>query len=139
MCLLCCRKWVTTMPLLKRKPYVLSEPPTDLKPRQHVYQIRFTREIFRDYEYPDFKSQSYCHLLLGVTLLFVFVSEKLKKTKERSSWLYVFNCFAFQVLNKFTQLGHIVVSRVCWLGVLFCFSFQIVKNLRFKILISFVF
>lgn len=38
------------MPLLKRKPYVLSEPPTDLKPRQHVYQIRFTREIFRDYD-----------------------------------------------------------------------------------------
>ncbi|KAK9735204.1 hypothetical protein RND81_04G190700 [Saponaria officinalis] len=38
------------MPLLKRKPFSLLEPPTDLNPRELVFQIRFTKEIFRDYQ-----------------------------------------------------------------------------------------
>ncbi|XP_057972187.1 uncharacterized protein LOC131160480 isoform X3 [Malania oleifera] len=37
------------MPLLKRKPFALLEPPEDLKPSELVYQVRFTKEIFRDY------------------------------------------------------------------------------------------
>ncbi|KAG5031823.1 hypothetical protein AAZX31_06G152600 [Glycine max] len=37
------------MPLLKRKPFVLPEPPDDLEPHENVYQIRFTKEIFQDY------------------------------------------------------------------------------------------
>ncbi|RYR66294.1 hypothetical protein Ahy_A03g012281 isoform A [Arachis hypogaea] len=37
------------MPLLRRKPFSLADPPKDLKPDEHVYQIRFTKEIFRDY------------------------------------------------------------------------------------------
>lgn len=37
------------MPLLRRKPLALAEPPEDLKPDEHVYQVRFTKEIFRDY------------------------------------------------------------------------------------------
>ncbi|KAF1888018.1 hypothetical protein Lal_00024030 [Lupinus albus] len=37
------------MPLLRRKPFTLVEPPKDLKPDELVYQIRFTKEIFRDY------------------------------------------------------------------------------------------
>ncbi|KAK9292563.1 hypothetical protein L1049_020537 [Liquidambar formosana] len=37
------------MPLLKRKPFPVVETPKDLKPRELVYQVRFTKEIFRDY------------------------------------------------------------------------------------------
>ncbi|KAF5745091.1 DDT domain-containing protein [Tripterygium wilfordii] len=37
------------MPLLKRKPFELSELPNDLEPDELVYQIRFSKEIFRDY------------------------------------------------------------------------------------------
>lgn len=37
------------MPLLKRKPFSLLEPPEDLKPSELVYQVRFTKEILRDY------------------------------------------------------------------------------------------
>ncbi|MED6168175.1 hypothetical protein PIB30_009392 [Stylosanthes scabra] len=37
------------MPLLRRKSFSLVDPPKDLKPDEHVYQIRFTKEIFRDY------------------------------------------------------------------------------------------
>ncbi|KAF2292107.1 hypothetical protein GH714_011842 [Hevea brasiliensis] len=38
------------MPLLKKKPFTLLEPPKDLKPHELVYQVRFTKEIFRDYQ-----------------------------------------------------------------------------------------
>ncbi|KAL6899769.1 hypothetical protein ACP4OV_006427 [Aristida adscensionis] len=38
------------MPLLKRKPFPLVEPPKDLDPKEKVFQIRFTKEIFRDYQ-----------------------------------------------------------------------------------------
>lgn len=37
------------MPLLKRKPFSLAETPKDLEPHELVYQVRFTKEIFRDY------------------------------------------------------------------------------------------
>lgn len=37
------------MPLLKRKPFSLAEPPKDLEPHELLYQVRFTKEIFRDY------------------------------------------------------------------------------------------
>ncbi|XP_031262831.1 DDT domain-containing protein DDB_G0282237-like [Pistacia vera] len=37
------------MPLLKRKPVALLEPPQDLEPHELVYQVRFTKEIFRNY------------------------------------------------------------------------------------------
>ncbi|KAF0932163.1 hypothetical protein E2562_008694 [Oryza meyeriana var. granulata] len=38
------------MPLFKRKPFSLLEPPKDIDPKEKVFQIRFTREIFRDYQ-----------------------------------------------------------------------------------------
>lgn len=38
------------MPLFKRKPFPLAEPPEDIKPNEQVFQIRFTKEIFRDYQ-----------------------------------------------------------------------------------------
>ncbi|KAK4393709.1 DDT domain-containing protein DDB [Sesamum angolense] len=37
------------MPLYKRKPFALVEKPEDLKPQELVFQIRFTKEIFRSY------------------------------------------------------------------------------------------
>ncbi|KAG0569549.1 hypothetical protein KC19_6G098800 [Ceratodon purpureus] len=37
------------MPLFKRKPYVLRKPPKDLLADEDVFQVRFTKEIFRDY------------------------------------------------------------------------------------------
>ncbi|KAK7399322.1 hypothetical protein VNO78_10504 [Psophocarpus tetragonolobus] len=37
------------MPLLRRKPFALAETPEDLKPDEPVYQIRFTKDILRDY------------------------------------------------------------------------------------------
>ncbi|XP_024987112.1 DDT domain-containing protein DDB_G0282237 isoform X2 [Cynara cardunculus var. scolymus] len=37
------------MPLHKRKPFSLLERPDDLKPEELVFQVRFTKEIFRDY------------------------------------------------------------------------------------------
>jgi hypothetical protein len=43
---------IITMPLLKRKPFSLAEPPKDLEPHELVYQVRFTKEIFQDYLYP---------------------------------------------------------------------------------------
>ncbi|KAF8011750.1 hypothetical protein BT93_I0017 [Corymbia citriodora subsp. variegata] len=38
------------MPLYKRKPFSLVEVPNDLVPKELVFQIRFTKEIFRDYQ-----------------------------------------------------------------------------------------
>ncbi|KAL6551902.1 hypothetical protein OROGR_008056 [Orobanche gracilis] len=38
------------MPLYKRKPIALVEKPDDLNPTELVFQIRFTKEIFRDYK-----------------------------------------------------------------------------------------
>ncbi|XVE83512.1 hypothetical protein DITRI_Ditri16bG0093500 [Diplodiscus trichospermus] len=38
------------MPLFKRKPFGLAEPPEDLESNELVYQVRFTKEIFRDYQ-----------------------------------------------------------------------------------------
>ncbi|KAK6923684.1 DDT domain [Dillenia turbinata] len=37
------------MPLFRRKAFPLLEPPKDLDPRDLVFQVRFTKEIFRDY------------------------------------------------------------------------------------------
>ncbi|WZZ37975.1 hypothetical protein YC2023_034234 [Brassica napus] len=44
------------MPLLKKKPHRLLEPPNGLEPRDLVYQVRLTKEIFRDYQYPSSNS-----------------------------------------------------------------------------------
>lgn len=44
------------MPLLKKKSHKLLEPPNGLEPREAVYQVRLTKEIFRDYQYPFFYS-----------------------------------------------------------------------------------
>ncbi|NP_001130568.1 uncharacterized isoform X2 [Zea mays] len=38
------------MPLFDKKPFSLLEPPKDLDSKEKVFQIRFTKEIFRDYE-----------------------------------------------------------------------------------------
>ncbi|CAN1132787.1 DDT domain-containing protein DDB_G0282237 [Linum perenne] len=38
------------MPLLKKTPFPLAESPQDLEPEDLVYQVRFTKEIFRDYQ-----------------------------------------------------------------------------------------
>ncbi|KAG8383925.1 hypothetical protein BUALT_Bualt04G0064700 [Buddleja alternifolia] len=37
------------MPLYKRKPFALVDKPQDLKPQELVFQIHFTKEIFRSY------------------------------------------------------------------------------------------
>ncbi|KAK4477747.1 hypothetical protein RD792_017008 [Penstemon davidsonii] len=37
------------MPLFKKQPFALVEKPEDLKPQELVFQIRFTKEIFRSY------------------------------------------------------------------------------------------
>ncbi|KAL7597994.1 hypothetical protein Lser_V15G23155 [Lactuca serriola] len=37
------------MPLYRRKPFPILEKPDDLKPEELVFQVRFTKEIFRDY------------------------------------------------------------------------------------------
>ncbi|KAK3142550.1 hypothetical protein QOZ80_4BG0348030 [Eleusine coracana subsp. coracana] len=38
------------MPLLKRSPFSFLEPPENLDPNEKVFQISFTREIFRGYQ-----------------------------------------------------------------------------------------
>ncbi|XP_010245411.1 PREDICTED: DDT domain-containing protein DDB_G0282237 [Nelumbo nucifera] len=38
------------MPLFKRKAFPLVEPPRDLEPHEIIFQVRFTKEIFRDYQ-----------------------------------------------------------------------------------------
>ncbi|XP_010491512.1 PREDICTED: DDT domain-containing protein DDB_G0282237-like isoform X2 [Camelina sativa] len=38
------------MPLLKKKSHRLLEPPNNLEPQELVYQVRLTKEIFRDYQ-----------------------------------------------------------------------------------------
>ncbi|GFP92828.1 bromodomain adjacent to zinc finger domain protein 1a [Phtheirospermum japonicum] len=37
------------MPLYKRKPFALVQKPVDLNPEELIFQIQFTKEIFRDY------------------------------------------------------------------------------------------
>lgn len=37
------------MPLLKKRPLPIAEPPADLRPDERVWQVRFTKEIFRSY------------------------------------------------------------------------------------------
>jgi len=48
------------MPLLKRTPFSLLEPPKDLDPNEKVFQVELTKEIFRDYQYPF--ACHYCYL-----------------------------------------------------------------------------
>ncbi|KAK1299560.1 hypothetical protein QJS10_CPB13g00885 [Acorus calamus] len=38
------------MPLFKRKPFSLVDPPENLDPDEQVFQVRFTKEIFIDYQ-----------------------------------------------------------------------------------------
>ncbi|XP_078172356.1 DDT domain-containing protein isoform X2 [Carex rostrata] len=38
------------MPLFKKKPFPLLDPPKDLEANELVFQVRFTKEIFRDYQ-----------------------------------------------------------------------------------------
>ncbi|KAJ8769191.1 hypothetical protein K2173_000966 [Erythroxylum novogranatense] len=38
------------MPLLKKRAFTLLEPPKDLDPKDLVYQVRFTKEIFLNYQ-----------------------------------------------------------------------------------------
>ncbi|XP_066345771.1 uncharacterized protein [Miscanthus floridulus] len=38
------------MPLLKRTPFSLLEPPKDLDPNEKVFQVELTQDIFRDYQ-----------------------------------------------------------------------------------------
>lgn len=38
------------MPLFKRTAFFLLDPPKDLDPKEKVFQVRFTKEIFRDYK-----------------------------------------------------------------------------------------
>jgi hypothetical protein len=40
------------MPLYKRQLYTLMKPPKDLKLDEQVFQVRFSKEIFREYQYP---------------------------------------------------------------------------------------
>ncbi|KAL5982940.1 hypothetical protein ACLOJK_017020 [Asimina triloba] len=47
------------MPLLKRKPFALEQQPPDLNPDELVFQIRFTKEIFRDYHISFTQSREY--------------------------------------------------------------------------------
>uniref|UniRef100_A0ACD5ZER4 Uncharacterized protein n=1 Tax=Avena sativa TaxID=4498 RepID=A0ACD5ZER4_AVESA len=48
------------MPLLKKKPFSLLEPPKDLNPEDKVFQIRFTKEIFLDYQEYVKRLNLYC-------------------------------------------------------------------------------
>ena len=59
------------MPLYKRKPFPLAERPKDLKPQERVYQVRFTKEIFRDYGYCTLS----IFLKIGSCYLMDFVGE----------------------------------------------------------------
>ena len=77
------------MPLLKRTPFSLLEPPKDLDPNEKVFQVELTQEIFRDYQYPF--ACHYCYLtylyliwikafnqigfLIALTLAFDYISE----------------------------------------------------------------
>lgn len=61
------------MPLFKRKTFPLAELPNDLEPHELVYQVRFTEEIFRGYEYPFFSLESlWLFCLVFFLLFFVF-------------------------------------------------------------------
>lgn len=69
---------VITMPLLKRKPFSLAKPPEDLESSELVYQVRFTKEIYRDYLYPSFL------VLVNFLLLeFLYSTWLLRKPAER--------------------------------------------------------
>ncbi|KAF9608510.1 hypothetical protein IFM89_009876, partial [Coptis chinensis] len=52
-----CRFWCyrsLPMPLYKRTPFSLVETPQSLESHELVFQVRFTKEIFKDYQYPAF-------------------------------------------------------------------------------------
>lgn len=59
------------MPLLKRKPFPLAELPDDLESNELVYQVRTTKEIFRDYGYPFFSPWEAVWLFCFSFLLFL--------------------------------------------------------------------
>ncbi|XP_068658657.1 uncharacterized protein [Aristolochia californica] len=48
------------MPLLKKKHFQLEEPPADLRSDEQVWQVRFTKEIFRSYEEYLKRMRLYC-------------------------------------------------------------------------------
>lgn len=62
------------MPLFKRKPYVLRKPPKDLLRDEDVFQVRFTKEVFRDYKYPPFRLLFFVPLGLGLCSFFFLLS-----------------------------------------------------------------
>ncbi len=61
------------MPLLKRRPYTVMKPPKDLKPNEEVFQVRFTKEIFRDYQYPVILFFFFCCKLLLEWVVVLFL------------------------------------------------------------------
>jgi hypothetical protein len=71
------------MPLFNRKPFSLLEPPKDLDSKEKVFQIRFTKEIFRDYQYP------LCVTLLQANLL-LFVQKHCCKLQCKILCLFAF-------------------------------------------------
>jgi hypothetical protein len=60
------------MPLYKRKLYTLMKPPKDLKLDEQVFQVRFTKEIFRQYQYPPPPPPSFPPLDCRFFLFFFF-------------------------------------------------------------------
>ncbi|MFQ6647609.1 hypothetical protein Gotur_021057 [Gossypium turneri] len=73
------------MPLFKRKPFDLAKPPEDLEPSELVYQVRFTKEIFRDYQYPKlkyFNNYNHYFFFMGFYVILFLVLAKLIAIRE---------------------------------------------------------
>ena len=90
------------MPLLKRKPFTLAEPPKDLKPHELVYQVRYTKEIFRDYQYP--LQSSIIIVLFSDLVLYLSLFHCWEETNSRLymdvKWLNYFNNFIGLVVGS---------------------------------------
>lgn len=95
------------MPLFKRSPFPLAEPPKDLEPRELIFQVRFTKEIFRDYKYPFlFVFYLFCLFLLlfvfGCILVFTLIA--LFSVFEKGNEFNENNTISFSFLSLFSFL-----------------------------------
>lgn len=99
------------MPLLKKKPHKLLEPPNDLKPYELVYQVRLTNEIFRDYQYPSSTNFFFNYVSNICLLLVCAVSGKINELETCNAVSFWNNLYSYNSskawLFMFTN-GHAV-------------------------------
>ncbi|KAG2399473.1 uncharacterized protein HKW66_Vig0080450 [Vigna angularis] len=105
------------MPLLRRKPFALAEPPNDLEPCESLFRIRFTKEVFRDYKQKFMGGEPASFQgMLPLKDLVDSIADKLKEQLVEGSQLYgkknerVCPCKILRVMQKDAETVSYVVA-----------------------------